>query len=453
MSKKIAIYQVLGNLKNYGKSSFKIDGSENVYKDLYLSSEALSLKYRNEDGFKTRIIFLCPISLAETVEELEDKEELKNRIAEDLSTHFLKSKDTEFEVKLVDSIGIYEIDEKEIQFKSYPENITAQIFFDMCKRDANYVIADISTGHNMYISSLLDALRSLVVKKKLEDIGRDEINFKALYAVTEPIVKNVRKDLYLIFLKEVDVKAFFDLPFKERGNEISNLCKLERYIKKTAPNVKCKIGYKCRETSLNTSLSHILKNLVLAFNAIKYNTPLIFSGNLIDLTAEVSELEEKIKEIILKFSAMKRKNDTLYEAPRVDVKGLLNLFFALSLYEGIKGLASVSPLRTTKDLQTIFSKVYEKLGLGLNKRFLERDIREIEFYLLGHKSGEWETYGEIKRKLRRCSDEKRNFFAHSGLEENIVEVKIEDGEVLIRYKGDEEIKNKIKRWLLNPESE
>jgi CRISPR/Cas system-associated protein Csx1 len=83
-----------------------------------------------------------------------------------------------------------------------------------------------------------------------------------------------------------------------------------------------------------------------------------------------------------------------------------------------------------KTLHDVFTDIYEKIGLQLNARFLERDLAE---------------YAEI-RGGTIVSDTKRNFFAHSGLLENYVE-RTENGKLLYKAKCLDE----VKEWLENPE--
>jgi len=96
-----------------------------------------------------------------------------------------------------------------------------QIYLDMLRRlrekSVKILIVDISTGHNIYVSSVLEALRAMIVRDKLLNGLRPTI--KCQYAVSEPIIRGRSKDKYRIFLNEYDSKAFFDLPIKRDLNQ------------------------------------------------------------------------------------------------------------------------------------------------------------------------------------------------------------------------------------------
>jgi len=113
-----------------------------------------------------------------------------------------------------------------------------------------------------------------------------------------------------------------------------------------------------------------------------------------------------------------------------------------------------------------FEPLYKKVDLGLNSRFLERDIKEIKELLIHLGEKEEVNIKELKKRklekivtqyqkngenvnIKKEGDIKRNFFAHSGFEETITLLKKQNGKGYLYY--DPKEKGKIMKWLENPE--
>ena len=112
-------------------------------------------------------------------------------------------------------------------------------------------------------------------------------------------------------------------------------------------------------------------------------------------------------------------------------------------------------------LKRRFMELYNRLGLRLNSRFLNRDIEDIEerlevwSRLYNLNNFELNLLYEYTRDVIR-SDEKRNFFAHSGLGRTMVDVKIGDGKWYIRYadkifKKNKKVKEVVDQWITKPD--
>ncbi len=146
--------------------------------------------------------------------------------------------------------------------------------------------------------------------------------------------------------------------------------------------------------------------------------------SLLNLFETLKNLEE------IKFIA--EKHVKIERSYRVNHKYLLNLFFSLALLKSTLNFMETLDKPTINFLKNTFPAVYRKLGLGLNARFLNRDLRE-----LSGVKGIWK------------SDPKRNFFAHSGLLKDWVREREIDGEKELFYKKN--TKQTIKAWLEDPE--
>jgi CRISPR-associated protein Csx1 len=454
MNMKVLIYQVLGRLDGYSNVSYEIDGF--IKSDLKLSSEALYSFY-GEKGYKARIIYVCPNSLyngpdiPRCLTNLVSLAELfrdKIRIS---GTSVYK----DFDILPINAIGSYRIDQEKVSFKNTPGNVAVQIFLDMVERakkndEKTMVVADISTGHNIYVASLLEALRAIVVYDKLRN-GVTEKKINAAYAISEPVIGSNGESHYVrrIFINEYDVKAFFALPIKPRN--LNNLCKFEYYVE-SDPEVKKRISYETRDRG--RKLKNLLENLVKAFNSIKYNVPLAFYSKLINLDQEVEVLERELTDFFLE-QARPVINEKTVVVNSLKWKDVFNLFYSLALFKWISSEMGELKMRDRISIAEIerFAQLYSKLDLLLNKRFLERELNEINSKK-NMITQQWiclkALYPEGKREdALSPSDEKRNFFAHSGLERTMVEVRKRDGELELRY-----IQNKLPticEWLFNPE--
>jgi CRISPR-associated protein Csx1 len=457
MNMRVLIYQVLGWPDKYSNVSYEIDGF--IKSDLKLSSEALYSFY-SEKGYETRIIYVCPNSLYKGLgipECLTDLVSLAESFRDKISSVSVYK---DFETLPINAIGNYMIGQERVSFKNTPGNVAVQIFLDMVKRtsendEKTIVVADISTGHNIYVASILEALRAMIVYDKLRN-GITEKKINAAYAISEPVIGSNGELHYArrIFINEYDVKAFFSLPIKPQS--INNLCKFEYYVE-SSPEVKERISRETGESG--RKLKNLLENLIKAFHSIRYNVPLAFYSGLIDLNQEVEVLERELTRFFLEQTKPVLNGKTV-AVNSLKWKDVFNLFYSLALFKWISSEMKELKIKdgvSITEMKEKFVQIYSKLDLSLNKRFLERDLKEInskrnmvtqqwiclkDLYLEGIQE-------ESKEGTLSMSDIKRNFFAHSGLERTMVEVRKHDEELELRY-----IKDKlpsIHKWLFSPE--
>ena len=218
------------------------------------------------------------------------------------------------------------------------------------------------------------------------------------------------------------------------------------------------------------SLKHDLELLRKSFNALKYNTPLVFfTDNILNLKEESinenkrfiinlkSILEKQFRNICINNSSIKVHRE--YWVNRVF---FTNVMFSLALLESITNFwrGKINGEQPSLNyILEVFGDIYDKLRIGLNRRFLERDINEIENQIRNYKE-RIDSYKPLVTVLKSCkgedikeyigSDSKRNFFAHSGLIKEFIEVKLND-EINIRYIDKPDITNQISSWINNPE--
>lgn len=244
-----AILQVLGDPKGYKTANFIIDGK--IYRT-NLSALAI-YEWLNRDA---KIVLLVPDSLITKIEDnvdnaiglLKDRERFKTRILELLGV--------EADVLMIPSVGEY----SSARFEGSVENTITFIFKELVKLNFDEIYADISTGQNIYATSMLEALRKYVTYRKLRCIlqGGEGVSVKVAYV--PPVLTEGQK--VKVELHDFDVKAFFDLP-KPNSKEI---CK----------DIKKKIEIRKKYRRFFNEISNDLNVLKIAFNAIKFNAPLVF---------------------------------------------------------------------------------------------------------------------------------------------------------------------------------
>jgi len=282
------ILQVLGRLSGYKKVEFIVDEGEPV-KD-YLSSRALAKRLGSSE-----IILLVPESLVtevasdedEAKELLSSREKLANRVSSKLrSSELLEDGDG---LWVVQSVGTYPANEKfRINFLNTVDNVVASLIFDLLELERikkhEEIILDISTGHNIYTTSLIDVARTLVVYFKLERIISGEKVPKFKIAYSPPILESIS---YPIRYYDFDVKAFFDLPNKKP-------IKIEELLK-DKENKELRKEISTNFENEKVEFIKLINETKIAYNAIRYNVPLAYFDDKI-VSFEIDE-EEVLNEL------------------------------------------------------------------------------------------------------------------------------------------------------------
>ena len=356
------------------------------------------------------------------------------------------------------SIGEYRSSKNFVlKFDNSIDNVKGDLFLtfiDLINDEKDVkIIFDVSTGLNIYVAAFLDSLRSYIVYKKLSDILQGGKGISVELAFSEPLMRGTNR--VNVTFHEYDVKAFFELPIgKKEMSSVLDFLKVygrekEHLVKKLVP----------KGSSLQ--MKRCLSSLRKSFNALKYNVPLTFLyGDVLGFDENVGErvnecrsILRKLVENIEKQKEIKLESTTggieIIRVKRIPInsKPLINLQ-GKDPNEGI----------SLEDLERIFSDVYDSLHLGLNKRFLSRDLTAIRNITNGLRDEEETVLRDLKHQNEQLSksrqivwsDEKRNFFAHSGLLDNYTLIKKKDGRLFLKYKL-EHFREKLKGWLKNPE--
>jgi len=420
------ILQILGKFAGYNEVTYIVNGFSCK---AWLSCAALSEYFRRE----CKVILLVPESivtnLTDRIDEakalLMDKRLFEERVKQKVEENRLLN--GPFDVKCMQSSGFYSKGNLyAVKFVNTLDNIVIDQLTQLALMDdVDELIMDISTGHNTQVLALLEAVRVLTVYQKLKRLLQDGSGLKIKISSISPVSGEGE---YPINLYEFDAKAFFEFPIKGRDAP-----KVADLVTHTTDELK-------REISMEFNWSRISKAVGearRAFNAIKYNAPLtLFYDELIGKEEDSKECIKTLFDIVSYVEEHRRVevDGDLILSKRIMISRqvfanlLLTLALHLTLTEFRRRVKRAEP--KLKTLHDVFTDIYEKIGLQLNARFLERDLAE---------------YAEI-RGGTIVSDTKRNFFAHSGLLENYVE-RTGNGKLLYKAKCLDE----VREWLENPE--
>ncbi len=403
-----------------------------------------------------------------------------------------------FVIELIPSLGKYPflhdkflnfegIDHGDIELKIF-RILLDNVLFKECKE----LVFDLSTGHNLYATAALKALRSLSVAQDLFNfdkllMGEPFMAIKIKKSFSPPIVSKLIKGPYYLITEPVRARVFFDFPLDY--DEIKKI-NPKRFVK-----FKVQEGNE-KELEAIKRGSQIFKNIkvylnvgLYLHNTIRHNLPLaLYYGNKIlledigiwpkedEVKSAMDDLIEYIEaygwsnkiikndknSVTVSYRGVNRR-ETLYSIlALIETMALLRLQRKLS--RDVDKELGVSIDKLKKDfISNIYSK-YDTASrdLALNRRMLERDLNEIvesgsdkldegKCRLLSEVLEEPKTGREEGYKKR--GDVKRNFFAHSGLSREIVHVCKKHGELYLKYKFEARSHpnpSEIVEWIKNP---
>ncbi|MCS7232201.1 MAG: hypothetical protein RMJ67_08710 [Elusimicrobiota bacterium] len=170
------------------------------------------------------------------------------------------------------SLGNYEYEkngENYLYFDTTLDDLSLQIFVNMYNtlstdQDIELYL-DISSGLNLYISSLIEAAKNFWTFFNLQNWGKKKISI--FFVFSEPIRKNSIHNVY--YNNEIKYRYFFECPIEK--NSIDNIC---NYINEIV--FMNYIRQNKEEITRKEELKQILEELILKYNALKYNIPLFF---------------------------------------------------------------------------------------------------------------------------------------------------------------------------------
>ncbi|TYP55428.1 CRISPR-associated CARF protein Csx1 [Thermosediminibacter litoriperuensis] len=433
------------------KQKFRIEGKTRFKQ---LSSFALK-EHLKENGEQAKVILVYPISLPfnRTLENANFgdfsrslKAVSKNPKEEYLSNpkNFFSNMPYSSEVDdffVIHSIGEY----AGINFEGKFNDIVFEIALDMIERyneEIERIYVDISSGLNIYVSALLEAVRFFstwaMLKNWLPEAKRPEI----WITFSDPILDNDAAE-YQLHREKLEFKAFFASPINKE--DINNVAK--------------KIYEDDR--SKKRKLSSLLENFLVIFSAIKNNIPLavyLFGYDNREVIDETSRtlIEDMKKKFYDSYAASPNLDKNTYS------KGLLSLAF----YSGIAEVFWHYQIKNydeddgidLDELKRIFDDLYSLFSLKPNNVFLGNEISNTKRIMekINIEDSTWHLLIKFHNKeYEGRTPDKRNFFAHSGLEGLVTEMKKEKDNFFVRYTREytdksgnkKSVKNLIREWL------
>jgi len=458
------IYQI-GRLERGAFNPIKFEIHEKVYKAL-LSSFALRQSFL-ENEHASKVILIYPVSLylnssllnekatqtqnipAEFKKVIEnilyDKNELSNYLSNPYP-YFEKhphSKEANGFI-VIHSIGQYE----GISFSATLEELILEIFIDMVKRyqedDFSELYLDISSGHNIYTSALLEAGRLFLTFYKLQNFNLKENGLKVFITFSDPIVApydrtfQVHKDFCL------EVKTFFSFPEKPTQNGLDNA------YSKFAKDL---VGDDKELRSFKRQLNVLFSYGYFFYSAIKNNSPLVL------YTWEYHQEEEIDKGIVDIISFVKQRLSSNYQStPGLKFDLFRKAFLMLSIYKGIVKVLKeykifkkeeVELEELARNFRDENQSLYNCFELKQNREYFSHELSNT-FEREEIKNNIPEYYVPLRNLIKGESDEikPRNFLAHCGFERNCVYVRRQGDKVFIKYYGDEVLR-RIEKILLS----
>lgn len=431
-----------------------------------LSSLALK-EYFNKNNNSSKVVLLYPVSLLFNKRVIENS----SNLPEDLKKNILKVLDSNEEKnsfflnpypyyklnphsKLVDSfLVIHSIGEYEgVKFQTTFEELVLEIFIDIVEKYLNepfkVLYLDISSGLNIYVSSLIEAGRLFLTFYKLQNFLPEEEPLKVILYFSDPIMQPFAdRDFELHLHYELEVKTFFSFP--QLPDQISIENAYTKFIKTLAN------GDRETKQYFNKLLASILTDGYLFFSALKNNTPLVlytFSHHQEEKVILVMrELIEFLKRILYQ---------NFQKAPNLKIEQYRKLFLMLSIYLGIikilkKHKISQNQEVPISELVSNFKDpektIFKYFDLSSHSSFFAQEL-ENNFLKEENKKNFTSDFKLLKDFISGESKDNdihpRNFIAHCGFERNCVEIKKVGEDVWIRYKNDSKILERIKKILL-----
>jgi len=337
------------------------------------------------------------------------------------------------------SLGRYKSLDGQITFEGHYSDIVLRLVFFMIRGylkepDIGRYIIDISSGHNIYTSALIEALRYFCVWLKLYRWGEGIPDLEI--AISEPVIPGIETD-HRIYFERLDTKAMFSSPVSREDIMNYNLSK---------------IIYPSREDGdRKRSLQDLLTSFAHVFSSIKNNVPLM-------LYQEIYHDEDEIIEVMSQLIRNGERGLTCgyRRSPGLNKMAYIKCLLASGFYAGLIRILKKYEVQRSPDgvdlkvIRERFREIYRIFHLMLNDTVLGNEIDKLSKDI--DSATEWTPLIKCLRNSGSAitQPQKRNFFAHAGFEKNITECKVSrEGNkriIYVRYL-DEHVRT-IKKWLL-----
>jgi CRISPR-associated protein Csx1 len=412
-----------------------------TYENKTYTKPLSSLVLKEHFGVDVKVILIYPISIILYNEKV--LEDLKD----DGVDGFIK----------VHSFGTYKkpADSESITFNSHYDDIVLRILCDLIKRyfevskvESEFYF-DISSGLNIHISAMIEAVRHFSVFTQLMNWQNKNFIPKIFISFSDPILPQKEESSdkkYRIYIQPLNFKAFFLSPLKKE--DITGENKLS---KKLFPDVDDE-----NQMKENRRKRKILENFVIFFSALRNNTPLVLyhfeSDKYEDIIQAIKDLTNEIET---------KLSQNWENSPNLPKNDYLKAIFSLGFYAGIvevldKNLKKCSDGVEICEIKNKFgsyeSSIYRFFGLETHIPLLGNELYNLEegYKVDGKKlveivGEEWSKLMSFVRGEKQDFDE-RNFFSHAGFERTITEIRSKDKKLYFKYS--ENAEDKIKSVLL-----
>ncbi len=367
------IYQIGRFDKGFNNPiKFKIDNE--IIEDV-LSSFAL--KKHLTSYLKTKVVLLYPVSLLLNSNSktwdltpnfqnklkilLEDHQE-KERFLQNPKEYFGLHPHSQLadDYEIIHSIGEYE----GIKFSATFDDLVLEIFFDMISRfleePFSALYLDISSGHNIYISALLEAGRLFLAFYQLRSWIKDENSLKVYIVFSDPIIGTPKGEYQIYTHYKIKVRIFFSAPVIIRKDDY-------KFVKKLTGENR----------SLKKEIQPYLEKAYFFYSIIKNNIPLALYTFEPHSPEQINSI---IKTII--YFAKEKFLKTYLETPNFNKDDFIKALFLFALYYGIvkilqkyeiypKQEVSISELNQKFCGQ---NSLYEIFYLPLHRNYLRHEI-------------------------------------------------------------------------------
>ncbi len=330
------------------------------------------------------------------------------------------------------------------RFEGSYDAIVLRLFVDMVQRflleRIKEIYIDISSGQNIFVAALLEAIRYFMVFCGLQSWHLQNGITRAYVCFSEPVFQP--DEVYQIYSdREVRHKAFFEAPLliKEEG------CRNQF--------VKALVGDQSRELKKKTQ--ELYRQFLVCYSAMANGTPMVFYS-FPDLVTSQQEVKNLIEDLASRLQTELAK-DWAY-APKViqqanAMKNWRDLIFCFALYLGIIELLEHRNVRVPSEsgvdlerMENDFSFIYDRLSVPGNVPFLKSEVSNTKKKALCKARGgaDWRLLGEGSRP----NFDPRNFTAHIGLQETFTEFRVDGNNVFVRYAQIENLRTEVENLLL-----
>ncbi|ABP65699.1 CRISPR-associated protein, MJ1666 family [Caldicellulosiruptor saccharolyticus DSM 8903] len=453
------IYQI-GRLDNPGsaKKEFFITRFKGEIVNFSRESELSAFVLRdflNSQGNEAKTVVIYPISILlnekikDYVEDEDLKKELKN-ICENPS-QYLKSpfdiinrlplESLRDDALVIHSLGTYL---NNVELDGSYDDIVLEILFDMIERymkeDIDEIYLDISSGHNIYISAMIEASRHFAVLTKLMHWIHEEKRPSIYVVFSDPIMGSSAKT-FEIHIQPQSYTAFFSSPISKKEACDHNFSFLRNIYQEPQDDTKGnnKVLQKQQIRQKRKALKEKIEMFTILFSAIKNNVPLYLYYHTYH---SIDEIKNELVNLINHAKDQLIKDFEV--SPKLNKKAYLDAIFSLCFYMGIVEVLERYNItmfcqQTGFDLEKLgqtFAQIYTIFGIPMNYTMLGNEISNDTEKIQQHgEIDKWTRLRKIVDPVKSISDEpdERNFFAHSGLEGNVTEVRYDGEKVYVRY--------------------